>query len=111
MHYIISGDELWIPSPCIANTPNPSVHNNILLTEWQTEPDQAAAPTTTLQNQKAAVATLIKIPAASPRAAAATMIINTLAPVAVGLTLMKIAENGTNPGVILTVKRAWNTSR
>ena len=57
------------------------------------------------------MAALIKIPVAGPRAAAAAMIIKTLALVAVGLTAMKIANNGTNPGAIMAVTRAQKASR
>jgi len=99
MHYIINGDELWIAYTCKADTRNANLHSNIQHTEWQTEPDLAA------------VAALIKIPVAGPRAAAATMIIKTPAPVAVGLTLMKIANNGTNPGAIMVVTRDQKASR
>jgi len=111
MHYMINGDEPWIPCTCKANTPNANLHSNIQRTEWQTEPDLAAAPTTVLENPEAAMATLIKIPVAGPRAAAAAMIIKTPAPVAMGLTPMKMADNGTNPGAILAVTRARKASR
>jgi len=79
------------------------LHSNIQCKEWQTEPDLAAAPTTVLENPEAAVAALVKFPVVGPRAAAAAMIIKTLAPVAVELTPMKMADNGTNPGVIIAV--------
>jgi hypothetical protein len=111
MHFIINSDEPWIPCTCKADTPNANLHSNIQRTEWQTEPDLAAAPATVLENREAAVAALIKIPVASPRAAAAAMIIKTPAPVAVGLTPMKMADNVTNPGAIMVVTRAWKASR
>jgi hypothetical protein len=111
MHYIINGDEPWIQFTCKADTPNANLHSNIQRTEWQLEPDPAAAPATVLENPEAAVAGLIKIPVAGPRAAAATMIIKTPAPVAVGLTPMKMADNSTNSGVIMAVTRARKASR
>jgi hypothetical protein len=111
MPYIINGDEPWIPWTCKADTPNANLHSNIQRTEWQTETDLAAAPATILENPEAAVATLIKTPVAGPRAAAAAMIIKTPAPVAMELTPMKMADNGTNPGAIMTVTRAWKASR
>jgi hypothetical protein len=111
MHYIINGDQPWILCTCKADTPNANLHSNIQRTEWQTEPDLAAAPATVLENPEAAVAALIKIPVAGPRAEAAAMIIKTLAPVAVGLTPMKMDNNGTNPGAILAITRARKASR
>jgi hypothetical protein len=111
MHYIINGDEPWIPCTCTADTPNGNLHSNIQCTEWQTEPDAAAAPATVLENPESAVATLIKIPVAGPRAATAAMIIKTPASVAVGLTPMKMADNGTNPGAIMAVTRDRKASR
>jgi len=76
---------------------------NIQRTEWQTEPDLAAAPATVVKNPEAAVAAQIQIPVAGPRAAAATMIMKTAVPLAVGLTAMNLANNGTNPGAIMAV--------
>jgi hypothetical protein len=111
MDYIINGDEPWIPCTCNADTPNANLHSIIQRTESQTEPDLAVAPATVLENPEAAVAALIKIPVAGPRAAAAAMIIKTPAPVAVGLTPMKMADNGTNPGAIMAVTRARKASR
>ena len=111
MHYIINGDEPCIPCTFKADTPNANLHSNIHHTEWQTEPHLAAAPATVLENPEAAVAALIKIPVAGPRATAAAMIIKTLALVAVGLTAMKIANDGTNPGAIMAVTRAQKASR
>jgi len=111
MHYIINGDKQWIPCTCKADTPNANLHSNIQCTEWHTEPDLAAAPATVLENPEAAVAALIKIPVAGPRAAAAVMIIKTPAPAAVGLTPMKMADKGTNPGAIMAVTRARKASR
>jgi hypothetical protein len=111
MHYIINGDEPWIPCTCKADTPNANLHSNIPRTEWQTEPDLAAAPATVLENPEAAVAALIKIPAAGPRVAAAAMIIKTPAPVAGGLTPMKMADNSSDPGAIMAVMRARKASR
>jgi hypothetical protein len=106
MNYIINCDEPWILCTCKADTPNANLHSNIQRTEWQTEPYLAAAPATVLENPEAAVAALIKIPVAGPRAAAAAMIIKTPAPVAVGLIPMKMVDNGTNPGAIMVVRRA-----
>ena len=111
MHYIINGDEPWIPFTCKADTPNANLHGSIQRTEWQTEPDLAAAPATVPDNPEATVAALIEIPVAGPRAAAATMIIKTPALVAVGLTPMEMAQNGTNPGAIMAVSRPWKASR
>jgi hypothetical protein len=110
MHYIINGDELWIPCTCNANTPNANLHSNKQHTECQTEPDLAAAPTTVLALPESTVAAQIKIPVAGPKAAAAAMIIKTPAPVAVGLTPMKIADNCTNPGAIMAVMIARKVS-
>jgi hypothetical protein len=110
MHYIINGDEPLILGTCKADTPNTDLHSNIQCTERQTEPDLAAAPATVLENPEAAVAALIKIPVAGPRAAAAIMIIKTPAPVAVGLTPMKMADNGKNPGATMAVTRARKAS-
>jgi len=111
MHHIINGDERWIPCTCKADTPNANLHSKIQRTEWQMEPDLAVAPATVLENPEAAVATLIKIPVVGPWAAAAAMIIKTLAPVALGLTPIKMANNGTNPGAIMVVTRARKGSR
>jgi len=107
---MINGDEPWIPCTCKAVMPNANLHRHIQHTELQTQPDQAATPATILENPQAAVATLIKIPVAGPRVAAAAMIINTPAPVAMGLTAMKIADNGNNLGAIMAVRRACNAS-
>jgi len=111
MHFIINGDEPWIPCTFKADTPDANLHSNIQRTEWQTEPVPAAAPATVLENPEAAVAALIKIPAAGPRGAAAAMIIKTPAPVALGLTAIKMADNGTNPGAIMAVTSARQASR
>ena len=97
MEYIINGDKPWIQCTCKADTPNVNLHSSIQCTERQTEPDLAAAPTTVLENPHAAVAALIKIPVQGPRAAVAAMIIKTPVPVAMGLTPMRMADNGTNP--------------
>jgi len=75
------------------------------------EPDRAVAPGTVLENPEAAVATLINIPVAGPRAAAAAMISKAPAPVAVGLAPMKMADNDTNPAAIMAVTRALKASR
>jgi hypothetical protein len=91
--------------------PNMSLHSNIKCTEWQTESDLAAAPTTVLENPEPAVATLIKIPGTDPRPAAATMIIQTPVPLAVGLTPMKMTDNDTNLVRILVVTEAREASR
>jgi hypothetical protein len=111
MDYIINGDKPWIPCTCKADTPNANLHSNIQRTEWQTEPDLAAPPATIQENPEAAVAALIKIPVAGPRAAAAVMIIKTPVPVAMGLTPMKMADNCTNPGAIMAVMRARKATR
>jgi len=111
MHYIINGDEQWIPCTCKADTPNPNMQRTIQCTKYQTKPDLAAAPATVLDNPEAAVAALIKIPVAGPRAAAAIMMIKTPAPVSVRLTPMEIAHNGTYLGVILSVMRARKAIR
>jgi hypothetical protein len=111
MHYIIYSDEPWIACKCEADTPNVNLHSTIQCTEWQMEPDLAAAPATVLENPEAAVAALITIPVAGPRAAAAAMIIQTPAPVAVELTPMKIANYGTNLGAIMVATRAQKASR
>ena len=111
MHYKINGDEPWIPCTCKADTPNADLHSNIQCTEWQTEPDLAAAPATVRENLEAAVATLIPITVAGPRAAAAAMIIKTPVPVAVGLTPMTMASNGPNPRAIMAVTGARTASR
>ena len=57
------------------------------------------------------MATLIKIPVAGPRAAAAAMIIKPPAPVAMGLTPMKMADNGTDLRAIIAVTRSWKACR
>jgi len=106
MQYIINGDKPWIPCTCNSDTPNMNLHSIIQCTEWQTEPDLAAAPATILDNPEAAVVALIWIPVAGPGAAAAAMIIKTPAPVAIGLTPMKMAANGTYLGAIIAVTRA-----
>ena len=106
MHYIIKGDEAWIPCTFKAVTPNVNLHNRHS-TQWQTEPDLAAAPTSIVEIPKAAVATMIKTPLAGPRAsAAADAMIKTPAPVAVGLTRMEMSDSSTNPGVITEVTSA-----
>jgi len=111
MHCIIIGDELWTPCTCKVNTPTANLHSNTQCTEWQIEPDLAAAPTTILQNPEAAVAALIKIIVGGPRAAAAAMIIKTLMPVAVGYTTVKMSNKGTIPGAIMAVMRAQKAGR
>jgi hypothetical protein len=70
MDYIIKSDEPWIQCTCKGDTPNANLHN-IQRTQWQTEPDLAAAPASILEIPKAAVAAMIKTPVAGPRAAAA----------------------------------------
>jgi hypothetical protein len=111
MHYTINGEERWILCTCKADTPNANLHSNIQHTKWQTDPDQAAAAATIPENLEAAVAALIKIPVAGPRAASATMFIKTPAPVAVGLTAMKMADDDTNPAAIMAVTIAQKASR
>jgi hypothetical protein len=128
MHYIIKGDEPWIQCTCKADTPNANLLN-IQRTQWQTEPDLAAAPARILDIPKAAVAAMIKTPVAGPRAAAAAAaiiktpvagpreeaaaaaIIKTPAPVAMGLTPMEMSGSGTNPGAITAVTRVLKASR
>jgi uncharacterized membrane protein (DUF4010 family) len=88
-----------------------NLHSIIQLKEWQTEPDLAAAPARILENPEAAMAALIKIPVAGPRAAAATMIIKTTVPVAVGLTPMDMANNCTNQGAIIAVESARKANK
>jgi hypothetical protein len=57
------------------------------------------------------VATLINIPVTGFRVEAAAMIIKSPARVAVGLTQMKLADNGSNQGAIMAVTRAQKASR
>jgi hypothetical protein len=83
MHYTINRYEPWITCTYKADTPNADLHSNTQHTEWQTEPDLVAAPTTLPENPKVAVAALIKIPVVDPRGAVAAMITKTPAPVAV----------------------------
>ena len=111
MHYIINGDEPWILCTCKADTSNLNSQSNIQCTKWQTAPDMAAAPVTVLHNPEAGVAALINIPVASPRAAAAAMIIKTPVPVAVGLTPIKLTNNVTNLGAIMVITRAATACR
>ena len=111
MYYIIHSNEQWIPCTCKADTPNMELHSNIQCTEWQTEPDLLVAPATVVKNPKAAVAALINITVAGPRAAAAAMIIKTPAPVALGLAPIKMADNVTNPEAIMLGTRARMASR
>jgi len=55
---------------------------------------------------KEAVATMIKIPMAGPRAAASTASkIKTLGPLAVALTQMTMSNNSSNPGAIISNNR------
>jgi hypothetical protein len=111
MHNIIKGDEPCIPCTCKADTPSANLHN-LQRTQWQTEPDLAASPTSVLEIPKAAVAAMIKTPVAGPRAAAAAAaMIKAPAPVAVGLTPMEMSASGTNPGAITAVTRARQASR
>jgi hypothetical protein len=71
------------------------------------EPDLAAAPASILKNPEVSVAAKIKTPVAGPRAAAAAAtIIKTPEPVAVGLTVMKMSNNGINLEVIMPVTGA-----
>jgi len=58
MHHMILGDEPWIPCTCNGDTPNANRHN-IQRTQWQTEPDLAAAPTSVPEIPEAAVADII----------------------------------------------------
>jgi hypothetical protein len=111
MQNIVNGDERWIRCTCKADTPNANLHINIQHTECQTEPELAAAPATVLENPEAAVAALIKIPVAGRRAATAVLISKTPAPVAVGLTPMKMADKGTNPRVIMAIMKDRKASR
>jgi len=73
--------------------------------------DPAAAPSTIPENPEATVTTLIKIPVAGPRTAAATKIIKTLAQVAMVPIPVELANNSTILGAILPVIRARKTSR
>jgi len=59
MDYIINSDKPWIPCTCKADTPKAKLYSNIQHTEWQTEPDPAAAPATVLDNWEAAVTALV----------------------------------------------------
>jgi len=111
MHYIVNREQPWVPGTSKANTPNANLPSNMQCIKWQTEPDLAAAPSTVLVYQEAQVAVQINNPVAGPRAAAATMIIKTPAPVAIGLTPMNLADNCTNLGVMMAVTRAQKTSR
>jgi len=111
MHSIINGDELWILWSCKADTHNSNLYSNIQYTECQTEPDLAAAPAAIVETAETAVAALIKIPGAGPRAVTAAMIIKAVAPVDVRLTPMKLANNSTNPGAIRAVTRPRDATR
>jgi hypothetical protein len=111
MHNLIIGDERWIQCTSRADTPNGNLRNNIQRTEWNAKPDRAAAPETVLECLEAAVAALIKILLPGHQAAAATIIIKTLAPVAEVRSPMRMADNCTNPGAIMTVMSAWMASR
>ena len=109
--YVINGDEQWIPGTCKVDTPHANLHN-IQRRQWQTEPDLVAASTSDLYILQAAVAAMIKTPAACPRAAAAAAtMIKTLAPGAVGLTPMEMSDIGTNPGAIMAETTAVSASR
>jgi hypothetical protein len=111
MHYIIMGDESWIPCTSKADTPNANLHN-IQRTQSQTEPNLPAAPASVLEFPNAAVAAMIKTPVASPSAAAAAAaMMKTPAPVAMGLTPMEKSASGTNPGALMAVTRAQKASR
>jgi len=111
MDYIIKGDEPWILCTCRADTPNANLHN-IQHTQWEAEPDLAAAPASVLEIPEAEVAAMIKTPVAGPgAAAAAATIINTPTPVDVRLTPMEMFHSGTNLGAITAVTRARNASR
>jgi len=111
MHNIIHRDKPWILCTCKADTPKPNLHRNIQPTECQTKPDLAAAPATILENPDAAVAAPIEILVARPRAAAATMANKTLPPVAVGLTTMRMADDGTNLEAIIALTRPRTANR
>jgi len=111
IHYIVHGDELWIPCSCNTDTPNTNLYTNMQHTDWQTERDLAAAPTTVQENPEAAVAALIIIAVAGLRAATAAMIIITLVPVAIGLAPMKMTNHRTNPGAKIVVTKAQKVSR
>jgi hypothetical protein len=111
MYYIINGDEQWIGVHAKPIHPMQTCTCHIQCTEWQIELDLTAAPATILQNPEAAVAALSNIPLACPRAAAASIINNPPAPIAVGLTVIKMAVNGTNPRAIMVVIRAQDATR
>jgi len=110
MYCIINGHKLSIPCSCKADTLDTNLHSNIQCKERHTEPDLAAVSATLLEHPPAAVVTLIKIPVVGPRAAAAATIIKSWVPVAMELTQIKIANNGTNPGAIIAVTRARQSS-
>jgi hypothetical protein len=111
MHDITKSDKPWIPCTCIADTPNVNLHSNIQWTQWQMEPDLPAARETVQDNPESALATLIKIPVPGPRAGAAATIINTPAPVGLGLTPMTMVDICTEPVEMMVVMRAGNASR
>ena len=71
----------------------------------------AAAPTTSLEDTAAAVAEQHWFRVAGPWAAVATMIIKTPALVAVGIMQMNMADDGTNPGVIMANTTAQTSRR
>jgi hypothetical protein len=75
------------------------------------EQDLAAAPATAQENPAAAAAAPIKIPVACPTTAVATMIVQPLAPVAVGLTPTKITDTATKPAATMEVTRPRKASR
>jgi hypothetical protein len=111
MHYIINSDKPRIPCLCKADTPNVNLRRNIQHTKWQMEQDLAAAPATAQENPAAAAAAPIKIPVACPTTAVAAMIIQPLAPVAVGLTPTKITHTATKPAATMEVTRPQKASR
>lgn len=111
MHYKIHYEGQWDPCTCTANTPNSNLPSNKQCTQWQTEPDLAVAAATILANQEAAGAMLITNPVAGLRAAGATMIIKSPAPVAIVLTPVNMADNNSNLGTMRVIMRAEKTSR
>jgi hypothetical protein len=66
---------------------------------------------TILTTQEVVVATLITNPEASPRAARATMIIKSPAPVAIVFTPMNMADDNSDLGTMRVIMKAEKTSR
>jgi hypothetical protein len=92
-----------------ADTPNKSLHSNIPYTQRQTELVLAATPATVPEYLEASVAALIYIPVADFRASSAPMKIKNPVPVAMGLTPINLANNGTNQEAMIAIAGAYNT--